>query len=294
MEFLGQIFSILTAIVWASAVILFRKSGEKVHPLALNFYKNLLAIILLVPSIYLFGRGKLDSLGGSEYLLLLVSGALGIGLADTFFFRSLNLLGASLSAVVDCFYSPSIIILSFLWLGENLSVLQVIGVMLIISAVMTVSRGESDSKISRHDLLWGIFWGLAAMVTMAVGIVMIKPLLSDAPFLLLTEIRLIGGMLVLSIVIPFFRQRRAIMLPRLDRKSLVYVLTGSFLGAYISMMLWLAGMKYAKASISAALNQTSNIFIFIFAAVFLKEPITIPRAAGIILGVGGAFLVTFG
>ena len=68
---------------------------------------------------------------------------------------------------------------------------------------------------------------------------------------------------------------------------------GSVLGAYLSMIMWLGGMKYAQASTAAALNQTSNIFIFLMAAVFLKERINLKRAIGITLGVGGAYLVMF-
>jgi drug/metabolite transporter (DMT)-like permease len=60
------------------------------------------------------------------------------------------------------------------------------------------------------------------------------------------------------------------------------------------MVLWLAGMKYTQAATAAALNQTSNIFIFIFAAILLKERITAVRLVAIGLGVAGALLVTFG
>jgi len=292
--YLGQMLSILTAVVWAVAVIFFKKSGESVHPIALNFYKNLLAMLLLVPTIFIFEEGISRSLTIREYALFLASGALGIGLADTFFFRSLNLLGAGLSAIVDCLYSPSIIFLSFIWLGERLQAIEIVGVLLIISAVLTVSKSDRAGHLSRGDLLRGIFWGALAMGTMAVGIVMIKPLLGNAPFLRITEVRIIGGTLILMVIIAIYPGRSAIMFPRLNRRSLSYVVSGSFLGAYVSMVLWLAGMKYANASVAAALNQTSNIFIFIFAALFLKEPITSRRVLGIALGAAGVFLVTFG
>jgi len=98
--YLGEIFAFVTAIVWASAVILFKKSGETVHPVALNFFKNLLAMVLLLPTIYFFEGWIFKGFTGDEIALLLVSGALGIGIADTFFFKSLNLLGAGLSAIL--------------------------------------------------------------------------------------------------------------------------------------------------------------------------------------------------
>jgi len=290
----GEIFAFITAVVWASAVILFKKSGETVHPIALNFFKNLLAMILLVPTIYLFDGWFFQGFTRNEIIMLLVSGALGIGIADTLFFKSLNLLGAGLSAIVDCLYSPSIIFLAFLWVGERLGILQIIGVVMIISAVLTISRADKSGHIVKRDLLLGILWGVLAMFSMAVGIVMIKPLLDRSALLPLTEIRVIGGAIILAIVLIFHPQRKQISTPRLDRRSWTYLLTGSFLGAYCALLLWLAGMKYTQASIAAALNQTSAIFIFVFAALFLKEPLTRRRVLGIILGVTGAIIVTFG
>ena len=292
--YLGQIFAILTAISWAFAVILFKKSGETVHPVALNFFKNLLAMVLLVPTIFLFGEPVRNLFTVDEYALLLLSGALGIGIADTLFFKSLNLLGAGLSAIVDCMYSPSIIILAFLWLGETLSVLQIIGIVIIVSAVLTISKMGNGKIITRHDLISGILLGILAMATMAVGIVIVKPILDRSPILWLTEVRLMGGIIILIFVLLFHPGRRKIISPRLDRQSWIYTISGSFVGSYVAMVLWLAGMKYTKASIAAALNQTANIFIFIFAAWLLKEPITPRRIVGIALGVSGAFMVTFG
>jgi drug/metabolite transporter (DMT)-like permease len=60
------------------------------------------------------------------------------------------------------------------------------------------------------------------------------------------------------------------------------------------MLVWLAGMKFTQASIAAALNQTSTIFLFVFASLFLHEPITPRRILAIALAVCGALLVIIG
>ncbi|UCE67606.1 MAG: DMT family transporter [Candidatus Zixiibacteriota bacterium] len=292
--YLGEIFAFATAIVWAFAVILYKKSGETIHPVALNFFKNLMGMVLLLPTIYFFEGWIFKGFTSDEIILLLVSGALGIGIADTLFFKCLNLLGAGLTAIVDCLYSPSIIFLAFLWVGERLGILQIIGVAMIISAVLTISRADKSGLINRRNLLLGILWGVLAMFTMAIGIVMIKPLLDRSPLLPLSEIRLFGGGLILALVFLFHPRRKQIATPRLTGRGWTYLLIGSFLGAYCVLLLWLAGMKYTQVSIAAALNQTSNIFIFIFAALFLKEAITRRKVVGIILGVSGALIVTFG
>ncbi|HEY3296325.1 MAG TPA: DMT family transporter [bacterium] len=290
----GEILSLSTAVVWAFAVILFKKSGETVHPIALNLFKNTLGVLLFIPTLWLAGEDFFRPVPVQDYLLLLLSGALGIGIADTFFFMSLNLLGAGLSAIVDCLYSPFVIATAMLWLGERLKLLQIVGVCLIVSAVLEATLRRHSSHISRRNLWLGILFGALSMAIMAVGIVMVKPLLEQSPVLWVTEVRLIGGALTLCIVLLFHKQRRDILKSALISRGWGYMFSSSFIGAYLSLMLWIGGMKYAQASVSAALNQTSNVLVFVFAAIFLHERITRQRAFGILLAVAGVYLVTFG
>ena len=291
---LGEILSLLCAIIWASAVILFKKSGEKVSPLGLNLFKNVLALVLLVPTSLVLGITLAPQTSLFDFSLIIVSGILGIALSDTLFFKSLNLLGAELSAIVDCLYSPFIIILSVLFLHENMNGLQIFGVLLIISAVLTVSRKENRKNISRKDLSLGILFGVLAMALVAVGIVMIKPLLDHTSLVWVVEVRLLAGCLGLGIFILFHPRRQNIVSSLLSMRNWQYMLPGSFLGAYLSSVIWMGGMKYTQASISSALNQTSNIFIFILAVIVLKEPVNLLRVIAIILAFVGVVIVSFG
>ncbi len=292
--YLGESCALVTALVWAFAVIMFKKSGETVHPISLNLFKNLLAMLLILPTMWILGETLMRPAPAGEYLLMLLSGVLGIGISDTLFFKSLNLLGAGLSAIVDCLYSPFIIGLSLLWLNESLSLLQIIGVLMIISAVLLAAFEKNGRTISRRNLFWGIALGILSMACLAVGIVMIKQPLETAPLLWTSEIRLLGGCLTLGAILAFHRRRREIISSLAISRGWKYMITGSFLGAYVSLILWLAGMKYTQASIAAALNQSSNIFVFVFAGIFLKEVINLQRTLGIILGVSGVLIVTFG
>ncbi|MFZ5981372.1 MAG: DMT family transporter [Candidatus Zixiibacteriota bacterium] len=290
---LGEIFALTTAVIWALAVIFFKKSGEMVHPIGLNLFKNFLAVILFVPTVWLFGETLFYEAPAGDYLLILLSGALGIGISDTLFFKSLNTLGAGLIAIVDCMYSPFVILLSFLWLSEILSPGQALGAMLIVSAVLTSLKEKNSRPVERRQIILGLFYGVLAMAVMAVGIVMIKPLLDRSPLLWVTVYRLLGGVLVLLVVLIFHPARRKIILSIKSPGRWSYTVSSSFLGAYLSMVLWLGGMKFTQASTASALNQMSNVFIFIFAALLLKEKLTVSRIIGIGLGFAGSLLVTF-
>jgi drug/metabolite transporter (DMT)-like permease len=292
--YFGQMLALLSSIIWAFAVILFRKSGETVHPIALNLFKNLLTIILVLPTMIIFHQSLIITAPLSKYLIFLVSGILGMAIADTLFFMSLNKIGASLIAIVACTYSPFIITLSVIFLKESLAVLQIFGTILIVLAVLLTTRINRIDHITRRTLLFGIILGTLSNASTAIGIILIKPYLSTTPLLWATEIRLIGGFVSLLLITLFLPNRRKILSSLLTIRGLGYSISATFIGTYLALIIWLAGMKYTSASIASALNQTSSVFVFLFAALILKEKITLLRTIAVIVAMAGVFLVFLG
>lgn len=292
MPYLGESLALAVALVWAGAVILFKKSGESVHPVALNSLKNVVALGLLIPTMWLAGEALLPAAPAEHYLVMFGGGVLGIALSDTLFFKSLNLLGASRMAVVDCLYSPFIIGLSVLFLDETLSWAQVLGVLAIIGAVLLPLFEARSAPLERRKVVLGTAWGALALATLAISLVVVKPILNESPLLWSALLRVVGGLVGLALYLLFHPGRKRI-LGTLRGPGLRYSLLGSVVGGYLAMMLWLGGMKYTQASVAAALNQTTNVFIFILAALVLKEAITRHRVVAIALGVVGALAVTF-
>ncbi len=292
--YLGETLSLVTAIAWALAIIMFKKSGETVHPIGLNLSKDFLAVVLFIPTIYLFGEDLFRPAPARDYLILFISGGLGIGVADTLLFICLNRIGAGLTAIVECLYSPFVIVLSFLFLGETLSLVQIVGAILILSAVFIATYRREPGSVDRKGLVVGVLLGALSLFLTAVGVILVKPVLDRSPLLWVTEMRLLSGVLVLVLVLVFHARRRPIIKSILGAQNRTITIFGSFMGGYIAMLLWLAGMKYTQVSTASVLNQTTNVFIFVFAAIFLKERITTSRAIGILVAVIGALLVTFG
>ena len=292
MPYLGETLALLTAAVWATAVIFFKKGGETVHPVALNILKTGMAAVLFIPTFWFFGESPFHAAPLSDYLLMLAGGVLGLALADTMFFMSLNLLGAGLTAIVSCLYSPFIIGLSILFLHETLSLFQAVGVALILTGVLTPAFETKETNITRRNLVVGMLWGAGSLAVMAASIVMVKPILDESPLVWCCEIRMLGGVLGLLAYLAIHPDRGNIM-SSLKGAGLRLSLIGSFLGGYLGLLLWVAGMKYTYASVASALIQTSNMFLFILAAFVLREPITRQRLVGIVMSGAGAVLVMF-
>ncbi|MDD8021014.1 MAG: DMT family transporter [Acidobacteriota bacterium] len=294
-QYSGEWLALASATVWAVAVILFRKSSLTIHPIGLNLGKNLLALVLIILTSLITGASLWPQVPPRTTWLLLLSGFLGIALSDTLFLWVLRLIGASLTAIVDSVYTPFVIILSFIFLGERLNWHQLVGVGLIVLAIIVITRNQSassDGPVSRRHLILGIIMGNAAMALVAVAVIIIKPALSDVPVLWATGIRLAGGTLPLMIL-PFIPRCRNMFTPLLKLASWKNLAPASFLGTYLSLLFWIGGIKYAFASITAALSQLSTIFVFVLAALFLKEKVTRAKIIAVITAFVGAFLAIY-
>jgi drug/metabolite transporter (DMT)-like permease len=288
----GEILSLAAALVWALAVVMFRVVGDEISPLGINAYKNVLALTLTGLSVAVFGERLAVPLPWTHVALFVLSGVLGIALSDWLFLTALAKLGAELTAIVDCAYSPFVIGLSFLFLGERMSLLQTAGVALIVAAVLMITRKKGVSQIPRRDLVTGVVLGVAAMFLTAAGIVMVKPWLGRVPLLWACFVRMSGGAAGTALILTFHPRRKEILAPLRRGEGRWLLPVASILGTYISPMFWTAGFTYTLASIASALNQLNTIFIFVLAAVWLKEKVTPLKLAAVALAFAGALLVS--
>ncbi|MCK5695504.1 MAG: DMT family transporter [Desulfobacula sp.] len=294
---LGSIFALTSAFFWASAVILFKKSGEVFSPVSLNIYKNFVALILISLTMLILNIPFFPDKPINDWLLLALSGFLGITLADLFFFMSLNRLNAGLFAIVECLYLPSVIFFSFIFLGENLNTGAIIGGILILSAVVVGSmrkKSPPDKKSPENSpLLSSIMIGCLSIIFMAIGIVIIKELLEYTDVFWATLVRLAAGTISLFIIVLCHPKRKRYFNELKFSKAWLIALPASVTGNYLALLCWMAGMKYTTASRAAILNQMSTIFIFILATIFLKEKITTNKSIAIVLALSGACLTIF-
>lgn len=302
---MGELAAIFCALTWAAAVILFRRSGASLSPLSLNLFKNSLALILFalttlaasVDARWPLGALWPEGASGAHVVALLVSGALGLGLADTLFLAALNRLGAGRTAVIECLYSPFVALfaLAHPGLDESLHPSFFVGLGLIIAGVLLANRRSATEPKAppEKELGLGVLLGVISIAAMAVGIVIAKPALNDCPVLWSNVLRLLGGMIFI-IPMAVLRKDRAEVFA-VFRASAAWrsAVPAAFVGTYFGMIFWLAASKYADVTIASALSQTSAFFTLVFAARFLDEALTPSRFFAVALGFAGALSVLY-
>ena len=299
----GELFSLASAATWAVGVILYRQLGTSLAPLPLNFLKNLVVLGLLLPTLPLMHGLTPPDMPLADVLLSLASGVLGIAIADTLYFAALNRLGAARMGVIGNAYSPFVILLSFVFLGERLNAWQVGGFALVSAGVWLVTRspgtvvegppetplplpaGEPRARPA-PSALRGALVGLLAVALMAAAVVMVKRVLEQQPLGWVTWWRLVGALLGMLLLAALRGELRA-LLPRGALSRWRRLVLAAFVGQYLAMLLWLAGYKFTQASVAAILNETSSAFIVLLAWLWLREPLHRRAVAGVGLTLAG-------
>jgi drug/metabolite transporter (DMT)-like permease len=287
---MGYFFALLTAVIWAAAVILLKRSGESVSPFALNIFRVVVSTALLLPTLVLAGQafwpGSLR-----DVLILFASGIIAIAISDTLFHMSLNIVGAGISSVIDCLYAPLTVLFAAAVLGERLRTLQLLGMALVVVGVFTAAKHEPPRGVTPRQLTLGVVWGVLAMITLAFGIVIAKPVLNHSPVLWATTMRQVGCLCVMGPAALLSPRRREILTVLRPSRAWRFSLPAAVLGSYLALLCWIAGMKYTKVGAAAILNQSSTIYVLILAAVFLKEPFTRRKSLAALLAAAGIALV---
>lgn len=290
---IGEAMALGSAAAWAVGVILARQLGAHLPPLTLNLLKNGLVLVVLAPVALLVYAGDWPVLPMNDVAIVLVSGFIGIALADTLYFRALNELGAGRMGIIGNLYSPLVLLLGFVFLDERLGGAQWLGFALVAMGVLLVSRPPGEWRTHPQHTARGVLLGLCAIALMAVAIVMVKRTLETQPLLWVTMLRLLGaiaGLLLVS-ALPAMRRRMRFVASNVPWHRLVMA---ALVGQGLSMVLWLGGYKYTSASVAAILNECASVFLVVLAALWLREPLGRRAVVGVALTFTGIACMLLG
>ena len=287
---MGDLYAVITAVCWSSAVILFDISTKNFTAIQLNVLKNFIGVFGFILTIILFSIPS-PNFSQQDIFTLALSGFLGILIADGLFLESLRRLGSGISAVVSTIYTPTVFIIAFILFSETINLYSYIGGVLVLGGI-TISVFQPPRTIKKRDLYIGILFGIMANILTAYSVLIIKPIMKNNPVVYVALYRFSVG-LFFGIIVNLIKSRTKTIIQKFKQGlTNQYVILGAFLGTYLSVIFWLAGYKYTLAGRAAIYNQLSTVFIIILARIFLKEPMTSKKVIGVSLAIFGAIIVS--
>ena len=287
---MGDLYAVITAVCWSSAVILFDISTKNFTAIQLNVLKNFIGVFGFILTIILFSIPS-PNFSQQDIFTLALSGFLGILIADGLFLESLRRLGSGISAVVSTIYTPTVFIIAFILFNETINLHSYIGGVLVLGGI-TISVFQPPKTIKKRDLYIGILFGIMANILTAYSVLIIKPIMKNNSVIYVALYRFSIGF-IFGILINILKSGIKQVIQKFKQGlTNQYVILGAFLGTYLSVIFWLAGYKYTLAGRAAIYNQLSTVFIIILARVFLKEPMTSKKIIGVSLAIFGAMIIS--
>jgi drug/metabolite transporter (DMT)-like permease len=292
---IGDLYAAGSALIWSFALILMRVAGRQIPPIPLTFFKNFVAFILVLITLIILGEPLYIQLQPYDYLRLVVSAVLGISVADTMIAAAVNRLGASLQALADCAYAPSIAFVGFIMFGELLSTWEIIGGVFVLFGVFVGATMSAEIK-NPKDLWIGILLAAGAHIIMAIGILMVRDIFREESLVWVCSFRFFIGTIAMYIyaVIRFpGRIKETLFLGFLRSDMWRTMIPMTVLGPFLATLFWMAGFKYLEAGRAAIFNQLSTVFIILLAYLLLGEKLTGRKIAGVVMAMIGAVLVAY-
>ena len=250
----------ISSILWAISTQFYSKMVNKLTVFRFNFYKNVIAFVCFFIAAYFMGSviAPKQSIGW-----LMMSGFLGLGLADLFIFYSFAKNGPARTMMLSAF-SPSIIAIhSYFILGKTLPVAKVMGLFFLLSCLFFVAmerkrRGNVSLKIA--------LLALVGVNLEALGVVFTKQAFMLAPELNSMTANLYRLLPAIVFLFIFNRIRGVKMeIGDIDKKTKTTVVASSIMGAFLALYFYLHAIsKHGHPSIIAGLGSLAPIYASIY------------------------------
>jgi len=158
-----------TTLFFALTAVFANRAATQLGSLTANFWRLLLALVLLGLWAHLGGMG----LQGTGRMWFFVSGLAGFGLGGLAMFQSLPRLGSNLSMlIVQCGTAVIAAVVEWLWLGTRLTPIQISFASLTLAGVIVGLLPKNLPKFSPTAFRAGVAWAVVSAAGQALGAVL--------------------------------------------------------------------------------------------------------------------------
>ncbi len=292
---MGELAALLTAISWSFTSIFFNNASRAIGSVRVNRLRLLVATVILVFAHWVFLGSPLPNLATKEqWFWLGLSGIIGLALGDAFLFQAYVHIGARLTTVIMALDPVISALIAWLWLGEKLSLIEIIGIIVTVFGVgwVVMEQRNGNGNHSRKDLILGILCGIGAVLGQAIGFVLSKKGL-EGNFSALSGvlIRIIIATLVMWILALLGGKIKETWAGFDDKSATKNILAGSIVGPALGVWLSMVAVQLIPVGIASTLMATRPIMLLPLSKWFYKESISLRAIIGTSIALMGVAMI---
>lgn len=246
-------------------------------------------VVLIFSWIMVFivgSQGNIGNLDGKTLIFLILSG-FATGASWLCYFKALQLGDVNKVVPIDKSSTILTMILAFIFLGENITINMVVGMIGIgIGTYLMIQKKEGVEKVVKGKawLVYALLSAIFASLTSVLGKVGIENVESN----LGTAIRTIVVLIMAWIIV--FATKKQSDIKKIGNRSLLFlILSGIATGA--SWLCYYKALQDGLASIVVPIDKLSILVTVLFAYVFLKEKLSKKSLLGLALIVVGTLVL---
>ncbi len=295
MRFAGELAALGTAACWATGSNFFAAAGRVMGSRVLNRLRITTACLLLGAAL-LATRGAPWPVWATQpqVALLALSGLIGFVFGDTWYFRSLVILGPGRAALIASSAPIFTALIAWPVLHEQPGPLVVLGMAMTLGGIAWVVFERSDvaHEHAEGSVMVGIGAALLGAIGQAGGYVLSKMALKTGiDPLSATVIRVSSAAAVIWVLAVFERAVPETLAALKDRRSSAFMFGGAFMGPFMGVTLSLTAIRYIDTGVAASITAIYPIFAMLIAARFHGEKLTVRAMLGALLAVAGVVVL---
>lgn len=294
MNYVGEIAALLTALCWAITSIIFTDTSRKIGSLSVNVLRLVFAFLYLTLLIIILGK-NID-LSSNQYILLIVSGFVGLVFGDSFLYLSYKKVGPRIGMLMMSLAPAITTFLGYILLNELLSIQALIGISFTISgvALVIIQKKEKHLNIDNKNMIIGVLCGLMAAIGQGTGLVITKLafLEGELDSFVANYFRIISALILIT-PITFFTKDfiNPIKVIKTNKKVILIVCIGALIGPFLGISLSLFAISNTKIGIATALMATVPVMLLPIVKIYYKEKLSVKSVLGAIIAVLGIFIL---
>lgn len=300
-----------TAFCWSMTALFFSAAARRIGQFHVNQIRLVEACVLL--SLACLVTGAFSYVPTMQLVLLAASGLVGLTLGDAALFLSLQIIGPRRGSLIMALAPGFAALLMVPLLGETLSWIGVVGMVVTIAGVMWVvlERGRPGEIVGHAG--WGVFWGVLGAFGQAAGLILSKAGLGmrdpggllnslsgiDASNVVTvsplygTLVRMLAGTAVLVgycvVAGRFGESLRKLK----DRKALGQTSAGAFFGPFVGVTLSLAAVAWTNTAVAATIMAISPVLVIPIVRIVYKQAVSWRAVLGALVAFAGVAVLTF-
>lgn len=286
MEFIGIIAALSSAASWAFGTVVFEKLGKVVPYAGITFLKGVFSLLLMLLIVLLCGDFKTITL--HDFIILTASGIIGIAIGDSLFFKSLQDLGAKIQVLYFLLGQIVTMILSFLLLGDVLSISEYVGAIVLLIGIIIVTWGKQEDHPNK---LRGVLGGFLSILCFSISTIMIKYTDEQIDVISASFYRMLAGTIIMTIIGTTGKRISAWISPLKDKKILTLFLVNVFVITVGGFILSMYAIKTISVSLASVLSTTEPVFVILFAYLVNKDSIKKKEIIGAIISIVGLLFI---